>query len=328
MQDLISFVQTHARTKREDLAGEVLALLLREQAGQTVVRKLLAGSGATDDSIEVITQRTAAGCVPDIHLLQKGKTVGLLELKFGASLTVYQLSGRYFDIAPQVIFIVPEDRLHSLNEELSPLICKHSLALLSWNNLLAMLEKAEGGSETREGQLFVGVLEHLKEFCNVIEQERFDPFTSDQLCIPIQNASTQHLVWLTREVIASAAAAQVIKEAGRLGAGFDSFFFYGQNMLLGGFRGWLGYWPHAWKRFPAEGPLWVQFYGRDATTLAEAGSFTDGLRIMGNDVAFPLFTSSSGSFSSQEQEVEHVFTAITKLVERLRQASIDKSSPD
>jgi hypothetical protein len=36
MQDLLSFVQSHARDKRENLAGEVLALLLREDGGHSL----------------------------------------------------------------------------------------------------------------------------------------------------------------------------------------------------------------------------------------------------------------------------------------------------
>jgi hypothetical protein len=326
MQDLISFVQTHAKTKREDLAGEVLALVLREQPGQMVLRRLVLGSEAAEEAIEVITQRTAAGCVPDIHLVHHGKTIGLLELKLWASLTVHQLSGRYFDVAPVVLFVVPEERLPSLAEELSALISKHSLVLLSWTRLLAMLEKAEEGSDRRDRRLYVGALEHLKEFCNVIEQERFDPFTADQLRTPIEDVSAQHLVWLTREVITSAVAAQVISEAGRLGAGFDSFFYYGQNVMLGTFHGWLGYWPHAWKRFAAHGPLWIQFYGRDANAILGSGSFTDGLKVMGNDVAFPLFPSSKGPFSSQEEEVNQVAAAVGELVQRLRQAQVNPTS--
>ncbi|WP_158819906.1 hypothetical protein [Granulicella sp. S156] len=326
MQDLLSFVQTHARDKRENLAGEVLALLLREEAGQGVLRSLIDTSSLDTVPIEVETQKGSAGCIPDIHLIQHGRTVALLELKFWASLTNHQLSGRYFEVAPRVIFIAPSERLLSLREELSELISKHSLVVLSWNDLLHRLEDAVVGDGAREERLFSGALEHLKEFCNVIEQEHFIPFTNDQLRNPIQDESIRHLVWLTSEVIASATTSQLIRESGRLGAGYDSFFFYGQNVLLRGFRVWLGYWPYAWKRSPSSGPLWVQFHGRDATTLALSGCFRDGIRAQGNDLAFPLYRSDNVVATSQQEEVQRVMDALILLANRLPLAAVEVPS--
>jgi len=326
MQDLLSFVQTHARDKRENLAGEVLALLLREEAGQGVLRNLLENSTLDAAPIEVETQKGSAGCIRDIHLIQQGRTVALLELKFWASLTAHQLSGRYFDVAPQVFFIVPEERLISLWEDLSDLISKHLLVLLSWNDFLHRLEDAVVGDAAREERLFSGALEHLKEFCNVIEQENFIAFTNEQLRNPVQDESIRHLVWLTSEVIALATKSQLIRESGRLGAGYDTFFFYRQNVLLRGFRVWLGYWPSAWKRSPSGGPLWVQFHGRDATTLTVSGCFRDGIRIEGNDLAFPLFRSDKFAATSPQEEIQWVVEALTHLANRLPLAPADVPS--
>ena len=318
MQDLLSFVQTHARSKRENLAGEVLAHLLREEAGQTVLRSLIKGlSNTSEDFIEVVTQRKSADCIPDLRLIQKEKPVGLLELKFGAPLTHDQLSGTYFKIAPEVVFVAPEDRVLSLRSRLANLSSKHLLSVVSWTDLLGQLESANGTSDTRDERLFAGALEHLKEFCNVIEQERFEAFTDSQLRTPIHDVHIQHLVWLTKEILTNATKEQIIQEAGRLGAGFDGNFFYGQNVLLGDYRVWLGYWPYAWKRSSANGPLWVQFYGTQAKPLLESGCFTDGIRLASNDIAFSLLTSSSGSFTSQEEEVASALASLKKLAARL-----------
>ncbi len=288
LQDILSFVQVHSRSKREDLAGEALALLLREDPGQAVLRTLLQVSPSLGGDIEVVTRRTAEGCIPDVHLIHQGHTIGLLELKFWASLTRHQLSGRYFEVAPQVIFIVPKKRKLAVQEELSELALTHALRVLSWDTVLELMDASSAEPTTRDERLFTGALEHLKEFCNVIEQEHFVPFTTEQLCNPLPDASTQHLVWLTREVLASAASSELVTVSGRLGAGFDSFFFYGQNVILNGFRVWLGYWPHAWKQHSSSGPLWVQIYGSDATVLRQTGAFGNGLRTLGNDLVFPF----------------------------------------
>lgn len=316
MQDLLSFIQNHARDKRENLAGEVLALLLREEAGQRVLRSLIASFTSSVHFIEVETQKVTLGCIPDIHLIQQGYTIALLELKFSAPLTRDQLSGKYFDVAPHVVFIVPKKRVEQIMAELAGLVSKHSLQVLSWEDLLLQLENEAGDGNTRDELLFRGALEHLKEFCNLIEQEHFIPFTSEELSSPIRDITTRHLVWLTREVIASATQEQVIREAGKLGAGYDSFFFYGQMVVLGRFRVWLGYWPYAWRKSPSDGPLWVQFNGQDAKILRRAGTFGDGLPVMGNDLAFPIF-SPVGSYASQHEEVLGVTEALTHLTERL-----------
>ncbi len=317
LQDILSFVQIHSRFKREDFAGEVLALLLREDPGQAVIRTLLRVSPFQGGDIEVVTRRTAEGCIPDVHLIYQGQTIGLLELKFWASLTRHQLSGRYFEVAPQVLFIVPKERTLAVQGELAELAMTHALRVLSWDTLLELIETSSADPRTRDERLFTGALQHLKEFCNVIEQEHFVPFTMEQLCTPLLDASTQHLVWLTREVIASAASSELVMTSGRLGAGFDSFFFYGQNVILNGFRVWLGYWPHAWKQEPSNGPLWVQFHGPEATTLRQTGTFRDGLRTLGNDLAFPLLTAASGGLNTQEDEVRAVLVALAGLSDRL-----------
>jgi hypothetical protein len=325
MQDLIGFIQNHPRSKREDLAGEVLALLLREEPGQTVLRTLTLNY--QEPAIEVITQRSTAGCIPDIHLVQDGKTVALLELKFWAGLTAHQVSGKYFEVASQVLFIVPEERLTSLQNELSALMAVQSLVLLSWKDLLGRLEGAKGPSETRDNRLFAAALYQLKEFCNVIEQEHYVPFTAEQLRMPVQDLLTQHCLWLTRESIASATKAELIKEAGRLQAGLDSFFFYGQNVILGGFRVWLGYWPYAWEKSPTNGPFWIQFHGPDATRLRQSNSFKDGISMMDNDLAFPLLKQSAGPHSTQEDEVSSITQAVLTLLERLNAHKLQAQPP-
>lgn len=327
MQDLLSFVQNYARSKRENLAGEVLALLLREEPGQAVIRQIISGSSAAEAPIEVITQRVVEGCVPDIHLVQQGRTIGLLELKFWARFTGHQLSGRYLDVAPSVVFVVPKERIAAVQQELSELGSRRPLIVESWEDLLSRLASAAGGGDSHDERLFAGALDHLKEFCNVIEQKHFLPFTTEQLHTPTQDIATQHLVWLTREVIASATRAEIISEAGRLGAGFDSFFFYGQTVLLGGISAWLGYWPHAWRQAPTAGPLWVQFEGSHATTLMRSGSFGDGMRTIGNnDLAFPLFNAANESASSQEDEVQAIIEALAHLRGRVTKHS-DQASP-
>ena len=138
-----------------------------------------------------------------------------------------------------------------------------------------MLEQAQELSESPEAHLFDGALTHLKEFCQVTEREHFTPFTNEQLQSPVNDAHTDHLVWLTREVLRAGVTSELVVEAGRLGAGYDTAFFYGQNVIIGGVRLWFGYWPKAWRQWPHDGPLWLQVYGRDATSLLKTGAFRD-----------------------------------------------------
>ena len=151
----------------------------------------------------------------------------------------------------------------------------------------------------------------------MVEHARFLPFSSEQLRNPLSEILSRHLVWLTREVITRAIAANVVQEAGRLGAGFDSFFYFGQNLLLNSVPVWIGYWPLAWERHAVYGPLWAYFYGRDASALVKTGSFPDGRNIWGGDLAIPLFPASGGPFSSQEDEAAAVVGALNSLSDRL-----------
>ena len=312
MQDIISFLQNRAGSKREDLATEVLALLLREDAGQSSLRQLFPELILADDSpIEVVTRRATNGCVPDMLLLQNGTAFAILEMKFWASLTSHQFSGHYFTVAPSVLFVAPDERLEALEEELGHLSSSgHSLRFTSWRELLGRLEQAQEQeqSTSTDARLFTGALFHLKEFCQVTEQDHFVPFTTEQLQSPAEDGYTEHLVWLTREAIRQGLKTDLL----------DTSFFYGQNVVVAGMRVWLGYWPKAWKQWPKDGPLWIQIYGREATALRNTGAFRDAHHSPGNELAVPLLSTGRGSATTQEDEVLAIIAAVRNFSERIK----------
>jgi hypothetical protein len=312
MQDLISFVQANAQRKREDLAGEVLALLLCEDPGQRLIRSLLKSSKVTDSAIEILTRRTEAGCIPDIQLRQNDCAVGLFELKFDAALTANQLSGRYFDVADQLIFIVPEERVTSVRRELFVLAQKHSLDVRSWAEILGRLEAEVSPDDFRCGSLIKAAIQHLREFCRVVEEDRFHPFTSKELRTPFDDRPARHLVWLTREALAAAKSFQIISEVVRPTGAYDISFYYGQNVHIKGYRAWIGYWPRAWSRFPQQGPLWVWFSGSSELVNSGGVRFDQG-------VVFPIFKPELGVSMSQEDEIAAVSKALETLFERIPQ---------
>jgi hypothetical protein len=215
-------------------------------------------------------------------------------------------------------FIVPEERLNAFGEEISELAARHSLVVLSWSDLLRRLENAVVDKSTAESHLFIGALDHFKEFCNVIKEKQFRPFTNEQLQSPVLDESASHLVWLTEEVVASAVKAGILRESAKPTPGYDSFFFnYGQTVLLRDVPCWFGYWPYAWKCSPSDGPLWVQFVKQDATRLELTGRFTDGIPIESNSLCFPLFKPADIPAASQQDEIDRVMTSLVKLADRL-----------
>jgi len=313
MQNLLSFLHNRSPSKREDLASKVLALLLREEPGQAVLRQRLALPH--NAIIDVTTQRQIEGCVPDICLWHDEIPVGVLEMKFWASITAHQFSGQYFKAAPKVIFVVPAERIESVENELSHLKSSNCLTVLSWKVVLAEIEsKIDPASHS--SRLFRGALDHLKEYCDVTEQEHFVPFTTEELRAPVQDTETQHFVWLARETISEAMKLGLLVEAGRPGAGFDTSFFYGQDVMLGGLKVWVGYWPEAWKCWPADGPMWVQVHRKEAALLKKTGKFENAVRHGKSELLFPLFNRCTPS-GTQDDEVQLILSELRVLRDRI-----------
>jgi hypothetical protein len=96
---------------------------------------------------------------------------------------------------------------------------------------------------------------------------------------------------------------ELIRENGKLGADFDEYFYYGQNVILRGYRIWLGYWPKAWYQSPASGPLGLEFWSKDALAPRETGGFQDGIRV-DQDLAFPLLKADHKPAADQAQRVK------------------------
>jgi len=306
--------------KREDLAGEVLVLLLREPAGQQALRKLLSSLGTEGSEFRVqIRKELESGCVPDITLLQQGAKVAFLELKFWASLTKHQLSGGYY--TRPLFFIVPEERMAWFKKHVAGVKSQHPVAAHSWNDLLDLIKQSVRDGTTKRGRLFLGALEHLKEFCQVIEQEQFTPFTSEELgTFPLE--SERHLIWLTETVSAAAVKAGILADAGRPFASRDTFFHYGQYVRIGDFGAWLGYWPEAWKASPEDGPLWVQFTKENLQRLEASGQFQDGVVVQNDSLSFPLLRPEPFPAGSQQEECDRVVASLAKLADRLRGISV------
>jgi len=316
MEDLISFLQAHPRGKREDLAGEVLSLLLREDPGQALLRELLKED--TDEAVyDVKTRLAIEDCVPDIHLIRDRKTFALIELKFDAGLTANQSSGRYSELVGRVIFIVPEKRTSST--EFDALVSDYGITLLSWHDICAKLEQYAAVINNRDSRLFLAALVHLKEFCNVIEQRRFAPFSNEDLIHPKFDVSVEeHLVWITREVLLKTKQQGIFQDLGKLAAGYDETFYYGQPVTINGYRVWFGYWPLAWRRYPARGPLWMQYSGRDEKRFVDSFPKHEVLKVPDNGVALPLFVVGANAPASQEEEVREILEKINEAVTRLK----------
>ena len=258
------------------------------------------------------------GCVPDILLTHNGRCIAILEMKFWAPLTDRQMYD-YSRIAGLVVFVVPKERVDRLNAEVQALDTKSKLRVISWQSLLNQIEQTINETISADVHLLTGALAHLKEFCKVTEK-LFVPLTMSQLSTPNDDSVADHLVWLTREVLTSAIRDGIILEALNPRAGYDSSFFYGQNVSIGGARVWFGYWPKAWKKWPADGPLWIQVYGREAIALFRA-AYPDARRIPDGDLAVPMFRIGTASEATQEHEVEVILEAVKEFAIRLKSPS-------
>ena len=302
MRDLISFVREHDTLKREDLAGEVLASLMRTEAGQKGIAQLLTEHNEPHAAapIEIETRKQGiGGCIPDIHLIQGDLTIALLELKFWAGLTAAQSTGQYFKTSEHVFFVCPDSRVNDLEATLSKL--PKSPKVLSWKQLLEHITVAEDSQSRHQEHLFNSSLEHLKEFCDAVEKETFMPLTPEELHKPEIGVQTRHLIWLTRESLLLAAKEKIIDGTGIPRAGHDELFYFGQQVTMRGYPVWIGFWPYAWERSPSLGPIWAQFSGKHLNLLR---SHITGLRTdVYNDLTVPLFAPNAKLALSQEEEV-------------------------
>lgn len=309
MQDLISYLQTHNRTNREDLACEILTLLLAETAGQNLIRNLF----SIDDpslSICVEARNKADECTPDIQIYVEGTPKWILELKFGAPLTDAQQTSKY----ASAVFVVPEQRVNEVSDK----TCE-SARVLSWNNFLRLFDSVAKALQDSE-PLFAAALDQFKEFCEVTEKNQFLPFTTAQLQNPTSDKQLRHLIWLIQETISRAIRDNIAahpKSDVKLEANMDEHFYCGQNLKICGMDAWVGYWHKAWTRNLSQGPLWVQVRGKDARLLAQHPACRDGIVIDGKDLAFPLLPPHSNVVATQDEELELVLGALRKLAESI-----------
>jgi hypothetical protein len=306
LQDLISFLQTNRAGKREDTAGNVLAALLREKPGQAVIRKLL-DRDAASGAINVNVRGKHAGSFPDIRLHASGSLIGILELKFDAGLTEAQLNGVYKDGCPRAILIVPENRIEELEKE-----HRDSFHLFrSWEWLINELDHNFHSDGENDHFLHLSTIAHLKEFCKIMEQSTFNPFTSEQLR-QSNGEFRKHITWLVTEIVTRAETEELvsIKPPKTLKwSMFEELDLYGRYVLLGDQEIWIGYWAKAWIQHSTSGPLWVDLLKSRLTSKNDISLFSIDDKPPNS---YPLLTAADAAPSSQD-EVEHALSELRKL---------------
>jgi len=105
---------------------------------------------------------------------------------------------------------------------------------------------------------------------------------------------------------------------GKLTAGYDETFYFGQSLTVNGYRVWFGYWPLAWRLYPPLGPLWIQYSGRDEKGVADSFPKGEVVKVPDNGIAVPLFLIGTNPPATQEEEVQVVLATMGQAISRLK----------
>jgi hypothetical protein len=267
---ILSFLTQRHVAQREVVASDGLVFLLqRSQPARSGIARLL-GLGRDDFVVE--GQVVAEEARPDISLLdpKTRKPLALLELKFWAELTDAQPSDYLQKLKDAgggpLCFVAPPSRHVALWKELleradgfapsrgTGRVARRgrlSLRLISWEELLAPIASAVGGSSMQAD------LDQLRGLVADFESAKFRPFQSED----ISNLEVPRLVMALADL-----AIDIVHRAESEGTAstkgtYPTHYLYGAGrylMLMQRAGAWLGVYHKYWADFGLS-PLWLEF---------------------------------------------------------------------
>jgi hypothetical protein len=295
MASLIAFIAQKHALPRENLATEILAEILRAAKG-SVLQDLLGTFGwhlspSWDCQIHTQTKGKKSFCIPDIHVQDEdNNTLALIESKFQAGFTRNQPNSYLNEISEGalLLFVVPSERCQRAFDKLVELCRSHDvsrklridkskvwvarvdgriLAVASWEATLRILEQSAARHLSKQQhQRISSDIEQLWRFCDVAEKETFPPLTPRQIAGIGSSSLIHHLTWFTRELVNRCLAAKLVNEDRsskrrrgiELHAAVDVSVYYGQDLILGKVKVWIGFYGSAWEEL-GKSPIWIEF---------------------------------------------------------------------
>jgi hypothetical protein len=236
-------------------------------------------------------------------------------------LTASQSNGDYFkDAAVTTFFIAPKRRVDDLWRRLRPLNVGDRLDIITWDDFIEQMFKAVH-SDDSDFKLFDGALQQFRSFCDVIDKEQFEPFSSQQLEAGPDYSSERHLVWLVEEMLAEAKRDGSIPETGKPRPGMDDALYFGQSsIVIGPCKLWVGYWPKAWKEYRSRGPIWVWVEGGNTNGLLQTLHPVGALRGEDGKIWVPLFSPTEQTCASQQDELNRLVKSFSTVLGLIQSA--------
>lgn len=267
---ILSFLAQRHVSQREVVASDgIVFLLQRSQAARAGVARLL---GLERDDFVVEGQLVAEESRPDVALLDATtrKPMGLVELKFWAELTSAQPADYLKKLEDSdggpLCFVAPPARHVALWKELlerapgfTPSAGSRRVAtrgrltlqLISWDDLLAPIASAVGGSSMQSD------VDQLRGLVRDFESAEFRPFQAED----ISNLEAPRLVMALADLadaIAKQAEAEGTVSIGRLRA-THGWHSAGRYFMIAQRAGaWFGLSHWYWARYGLS-PLWLEF---------------------------------------------------------------------
>jgi hypothetical protein len=286
MESFLAYLARQYRHKAEDIATDTLAYLLNHCApAKSAFGSLVAELGYLIPEDYLLESRTRGDKgVPDLLILNsEGLCHGIIENKFWARLTGHQPVGYFDDLDLDggfVIFIVPTERVKTIREELDRrrvelgLVSvnglpewprKHLVSVISWDRVLAALEKSiqinqptASSRSTSATEAFMFFYQ-LRRLCNVASEQRVKPLNSIDLDNRLLGQRVVDYGSLTRSLIDVEEVAEVFKVSPKRkqhessGPGWSGYFG-----TLAGRVAWIGFDAGTWSTHGIS-PIWLLF---------------------------------------------------------------------
>lgn len=267
MESLIDHIAKRHISSRENLATEILVYVL-ERADSSALHSLLTESGVhLDPGLCLSLKRDRKGKTgrwrPDIQVLdEKGNCRALIENKFDARLTKDQLESYLSELMSddgRLVFVVPEKRKEEVQQLFRNTMGRGRVTVIPWRDFLGALKKALELPKPPSPLLSDFV--QLRRYCDVMEEQTFDPFDLEQIRDEVLSQPLHQLTWITADFIRECRKEKIVhaldKKDGLLAnLEEDDSLSCGQDLAFCGALVWMGLWVRMWRKYRST-PLWI-----------------------------------------------------------------------
>lgn len=295
----------------ENIATESLHYLLRRQAAQEAVTRLLSEAGLFTAGLRWVTQATNDdGSRPDlVGLDQERRPAVVIEVKFWASLTDNQptsyLAGqeKAFPDRPNdhlLVFLVPGNRQHVIVGELkrrllegrdavesagmtaTEYLASRSVSVVTWSRMLGEIRVSLTAAGDTDG---LEDLHQLKGLCDRADAEAMLPIASEEVD-SVHARRYRDYVHLANQAGKILVQSEAVSTEGLRQS--DGYWGVGRFIKTrGGVTFWFGFYPRYWSDHYAT-PWWLQL------SLHAAPEAHEALGQLGRDPRIPYVGDDNG----------------------------------